>query len=181
MLNALEIISQYYRPGSKAYELLVMHSRQVADKAVGIADKLDGYTVDSGFVEEAALLHDIGIFLTDASSLGCYGPHPYLRHGYLGRQLLQNEGLPRHALVCERHVGAGITRRDVLERQLPLPAKNMLPLSLEEKIICYADKFYSKNGTTPPCEKSFGSVLKELENYGGKQVNRFLEWHQTFS
>ena len=105
-------------------------------------------------MEEAAMLHDIGIFLTHAPSLGCNGPHPYLKHGHLGCKLLEKEGLPKHALVCERHVGVGITRKDVLDHKLPLPAKDMLPLSLEEKIICYADKFFSKNGAYAASRKN---------------------------
>lgn len=177
MLDTLDIISRYYLPGSKSHELLVMHSRHVAHKAVAIAAELTDHTIDAEFVEEAAMLHDIGIFLTNAPSLGCHGPHPYLRHGYLGRKLLQKEGLPRHALVCERHVGAGITRQDVLDHGLPLPARDMLPVTMEEKIICYADKFFSKNGGEASQEKSLGSVLNELSNHGGEQVSRFLEWH----
>jgi len=54
-----------------------------------------------GFIEEAALLHDIGIFNTNLPKIGCYGRHPYISHGYLGRELLENEGLAAHALVCE--------------------------------------------------------------------------------
>ena len=180
-MNTIDIISKYYRPGSKAYELLVVHSRQVADKAVAIAARLNGHDIDAGFVEEAAMLHDIGIFLTHAPSLGCSGPHPYLRHGYLGARILKKEGLPRHALACERHVGVGITRKNVLEKELPLPARDMLPVTLPEKIICYADKFYSKNGSTPPREKSPDQVIEELKNYGIEQVDRFLGWHALFS
>jgi hypothetical protein len=39
-LNPIDIILKYYRPGSKAFEMLVVHSRQVADKAIEIAEKL---------------------------------------------------------------------------------------------------------------------------------------------
>ena len=181
MLNAIDIISKYYRPGSSSHELLVMHSRQVAQKAITIAAGLTDHAIDMGFVEEAAMLHDIGIFLTDAPSLGCNGPHPYLRHGYLGRKLMQKEGLPRHALVCERHVGVGISRQEVIDHGLPLPARDMLPVTMEEKIICYADKFYSKNGGKARRKKSLVSVLDELDNYGSEQVGRFLEWHRILS
>lgn len=181
MINPTAIISKYYSPGSKAYELLVVHSQQVAAKAIEIVTKLTGYDLDAVFVEEAAMLHDIGIFLTHAPSLGCNGPHPYLKHGHLGYKLLEKEGLHKHALVCERHVGVGITHKDVLGHNLPLPAKDMLPLSLEEKIICYADKFYSKNGTFPPQEKALDHVINEVKNYGVDQVNRFLSWHEQFS
>ena len=180
-MNTIDIISKYYRSGSKVYDLLVVHSRQVADKAIEIAEKLNDRDIDAGFVREAAMLHDIGIFLTDAPSLGCSGPHPYLRHGYLGARILIKEGFDRHALVCERHVGVGITREDVLVHKLPLPARDMLPITLEEKIICYADKFYSKNGSTPSREKSLDQVVADLKNYGVDQADRFLEWHELFS
>jgi len=180
-LNTLDIILKYYCPGSRAYELLVMHSRQVAGKAIEIAEKMNDRNIDTAFVKEAAMLHDIGIFLTDAPSLGCSGPHPYLRHGYLGARILRKEGFDRHALVCERHVGVGITRENVLDHKLPLPARDMLPITLEEKIICYADKFYSKNGSTPPREKSLDQVVADLENYGNDQMDRFLEWHALLS
>ena len=180
MINPISIISKYYRPGSKAYELLLVHSQQVANKAVEIASQLNGRNIDAGFVEEAAMLHDIGIFLTHAPSLECRGPHPYLRHGVLGGRILNKEGLGRHALVCERHVGAGIARQDVLDQGLPLPAKEMLPVTLEEKIICYADKFFSKNGGAAPREKALDEVVQELRTYGTAQAERFLNWHSSF-
>ncbi len=59
------------------------------------------------------MLHDIGIFLTNAPHIGCYGDKPYICHGYLGREILDKEGLPGHAMVCERHVGAGLTVTDI--------------------------------------------------------------------
>ncbi|MBW2611756.1 MAG: HD domain-containing protein [Deltaproteobacteria bacterium] len=180
-MNPIGIISKYYEPDSKAYNLLVTHSRQVADKALAIAANLPDHNLDMGFLKEASMLHDIGIFLTDAPGLGCNGRHPYLLHGLLGRRLLEKEDLPRHALVCERHVGVGISKKDVLNRGLPLPPRDMLPLSLDEKIICYADKFYSKNGTMPPREKSLDDVVDGIQNYGSDQVDRFLNWHGMFS
>ena len=57
----------------------------------------------------------------------------------------------------------------------------MLPVTLEEQIICYADKFYSKNGATPPREKSLDQVVQELKSYGTEQAGRFLKWHARFS
>ena len=47
---------------------------------------------DIEFIRTAALLHDIGIFMTHAPKFGCFGDHPYLAHGYLGRELLEREG-----------------------------------------------------------------------------------------
>ena len=59
------------------------------------------------------MLHDIGIFLTHAPQIGCHGDKPYICHGYLGRELLEKEGFPRHAIVCETHVGVGLTIADI--------------------------------------------------------------------
>ena len=89
--------------------------------------------------------------------------------------------MPDHALVCERHVGVGITRTDIQSHGLPLPDRDMLPVSLAETIVCYADKFYSKNGNGAGGEKSLDQVMKGLENYGPDQVERFMAWHRVFA
>ena len=107
-MNALAIINKYYSEENELKHILLTHSRSVADKALQIAVKHPELHLDTGFLEEAALLHDIGIFMTDASGIQCFGTHPYICHGYLGSELLMKEGYPRHALVCERHTGAGI-------------------------------------------------------------------------
>lgn len=172
----MELIQRYYPPGSKAYSLLVHHSRLVAGKALRVAERMKEYAPDLEFIEEAAMLHDIGIFLTDAPKLGCYGSNPYIAHGYLGRALLEEEGLPRHALVCERHVGTGLTVEDIDQHRLPLPRREMLPLTLEERIICFADKFYSKREESLSDEKPLEEVRASIAQYGDAQLRRFDEW-----
>ena len=56
----------------------------------------------------------------------------------------------------------------------------MRPVSIEEQIICYADKFFSKNGNGNGREKSIAEVLKEIEPYGPDKVKRFEGWLQLF-
>lgn len=58
-----------------------------------------------------------------------------------GADLMRKEGFPRHALVCERHTGAGMSLQSIIDQQLPVPHRNMVPVSLEEQVICFADKF----------------------------------------
>ena len=123
---------------------------------------------------------DIGIFLTHTPDLGCTGVHPYVCHGYLGRELLEEKGLFRHALVCERHVGVGISAADIHREKLPLPARDMRPVSIEEEIICYADKFFSKSKTGNGKEKSVADILIGLAPYGRDKVDRFLSWVDRF-
>ncbi len=179
-MNPIDIINRYYDNTSKAYHILVSHGEKVAAKALSIARRVSHLDPDTDFIKEAALLHDIGMFLTRSPSLDCHGDYPYVSHGYLGRELLENEGFKQHALVCERHIGVGITREDIRQQNLPLPDRDMLPISIEEEIICYADKFFSKNGGINGGEKSVHQILETLGPYGQDKVARFKKWMEMF-
>jgi len=179
-MNALDILGQFYAPDSKSYRILTEHGRLVAEKALAAAVRVSRFDPDLDFIQAAAILHDIGIFLTNSPVLGCYGAEPYVRHGILGREILDALGLPRHGLVCERHVGVGISTEDVRRFKLPLPERDMLPVTIEEQLICYADKFFSKNGNGPPREKSDEEILAGLELYGKDKVARYLGWKKLF-
>ena len=159
-----------------AYSILVHHSKLVAEKALQVAGRISTQGPDLRFIEEASMLHDIGIFLTNAPNMGCYGDKPYICHGYLGKELLEKEGLPRHAIVCERHVGTGITVNDIKTGNLPLPCRAMAPVTLEEQIICFADKFYSKLGNNFMDEKTIPQIRSELARHGESKVRKFDEW-----
>lgn len=50
--------------------------------------------------------------------------------------------------IVIRHVGVGISVKDVHQFNLPLPARDMLPISIEEQLICYADSFFPRTETT---------------------------------
>jgi uncharacterized protein len=156
------------------------HAVAVARKAVEVASRLPRLGPDIAFIEEAAMLHDIGICFTNAPSIGCRGTYPYVCHGYLGRQLLEDRGLGRHALVCERHVGTGLSAAEIHGRGLPLPERDMLPESIEEQIICYADKFFSKKNKELNTERPISEVIRDLEKYGPEPVRRFLDWVDRF-
>jgi uncharacterized protein len=181
IMTPLEIIKKYYRPGSMAFRVLVAHGEAVARKAQEAAVRVRHLRPDETFIAEASLLHDIGIFMTKAPRLGCYGDHAYICHGYLGRELLEREGLTRHALVCERHVGVGLDVSDIDLLHFPLPRRDMLPLSLEEKIICYADKFFSKTIGALDAEKPLDEVRASIRRYGKDKLAAFEEMHLAFS
>ena len=85
----------------------------------------------------------------------------------------------RHALVCERHTGAGLSVEDIISQSLPLPHRDMLPLSIEEKLICYADKFYSKSGDIRR-EKPFDKVVESMRRHGEDTLERFMQLHELF-
>ena len=54
----------------------------------------------------------------------------------------------------------------------------MVPVSMEEKIICFADKFYSKSH--PGKEKSIKKIRRNLAKHGEQQVAIFDEWCKLF-
>jgi len=179
-MNPLEIIAEFYEPGSESFQILVKHGQQVANKAIDVAKRVPHLKPNLKFINEAAMLHDVGIFETNTPELGCSGKHPYVCHGCLGRKILEKKGLPQHALVCERHVGIGITAEEINLNNLPLPQRDMVPISIEEQIICFADKFFSKNGKMDRCEKSVEDILNNLRRYGPDKVERFQNWMHLF-
>ena len=177
-MNPIEIIENYYPIDRDVYKILVAHSRDVATKALQIASMHPEMNLDLQFVEEAAMLHDIGIIYTNAPDLDCHGERPYICHGYLGHDLLMKEGFPKHALVCERHTGTGLSLQHIIDSKLPIPHRDMMPLSLEEQLICFADKFYSK--TKLGQEKTQDQIEKSLLRHGEETAARFAAWRKLF-
>lgn len=176
-MNPLEIIDKYCKEDELRHILLV-HSRAVADKALTIARNHPELQADEHFIEEAALLHDIGIVRVNAPAIACVGTEPYICHGILGAEILRAEGLGRHALVCERHTGTGLTLQQIIAQQLPLPHRDMQPVSIEEQIICFADKFFSK--TRLESEKSAEQARRSLEKFGEEGLVKFDAWCTCF-
>ena len=174
-----KIIDKYYPVENELKHILMVHSSSVALKALRIVDAHPELQVDRRFVEEAAMLHDIGIFQCDAPGIHCHGSEPYILHGRIGAELLRREGFPRHARVCERHTGAGITKGEIVEQRLPLPPQDFLPETLEEQIVCYSDKFFSKTRLT--VEKTIEQAERSLMKFGPAGVERFRRWETLFA
>lgn len=175
------IITRYAKD-EELKRLLMLHSECVAKKALqvvsacGIEDK-----IDRQFVVDASMLHDIGISRCDAPSIHCFGTAPYIRHGVEGALILKKEGLDeKYCRVCERHTGSGLTAKEIKEQHLPLPLRDYIPETLEEKLICYADKFYSKSGD-PSSEKPLEKVEASMKRHGGEAWERFVELREQFT
>ena len=177
-MEPLKLLEKYAEGDAALLHVLEVHSRKVAEMALRLARRHPELCLDETFVYEAAMLHDIGIVRTDAPGIHCHGTEPYLRHGLLGGEILRAEGLPRHARVAERHTGTGLTAQAILEQQLPLPAIDLVPETLEEQLICYADKFYSK--THLEREKSYEKARHSLEQFGLEGLVIFDRWYRMF-
>lgn len=177
-MDPISIIQKYYNIDSPAYHILLQHSQDVTNKAVEVCQRHPELNADISFVYQAAMLHDIGIIYTNAPKIGCNGINPYILHGFIGAELMRKEGFPLHAQVCERHTGTGLTKEDIQQRHIPLPDGIYTPKSIEEKIICYADKFYSK--THLGKEKTFEEIIKSLSKHSNNHAEKFTQWHVLF-
>lgn len=164
-----------------AQEILRGHSEAVAALALQINhDRALG--LDPEQVCHAAMMHDVGIVATNAPGIGCHGTEPYIRHGIIGADMLRAAGEPEWvARVAERHTGAGLTPEDIARQGLPLPIGRILvPETTLERLICYADKFYSKRPGALDVMKSLEKVRTEMAHHGADTLARFEDMHREF-
>lgn len=165
------VINKYYPEGTPLRHVLMTHSQQVCQRALAIANALNpGIPPEN--ITAAAMMHDVGICLVDAPAIHCHGTRPYIMHGLLGKQLLQTEGMPQWlGEICARHTGAGITPADIEAQNLPLPPGDYMPRTTLQRLICYADKFYSKTrlGQT----KTLDQVRQSMLRLGNQSLERF--------
>ena len=180
-INYQSVIDHFYKEDDALRHILLVHSRQVAGKALQIALRHPELQLDTDFLETAAMLHDIGIIRCDAPGIQCFGTEPYICHGRIGAEMLRNllgQEAESIARVCERHTGAGLTEKDIVSQDLPLPHQDFLPETIAEQVICYADKFYSKSHLER--EKTVEQASRSLAKFGSEGVERFRKWAQMF-
>lgn len=159
--QAIDILKKY-APNKKIFDTVLKHSLKVQEIALRIAKKIP--QADMEFIRTASLLHDIGRFKCPPGPLT-------IKHGIAGAEILRKEKLPKHALVAERHLGAGISKKDIKEQKLKLPLKDHIPKSIEEKIITHADNlvFGAREGT-------FNEVLERFrKELGEKYTRKFVK------
>ncbi len=174
-----EIIDNNYPAGSKARGILLSHSHSVADEALAIARRLH-LPLNEDEIVAAAMLHDIGIIATNAPGIDCHGTEPYLVHGAVGADMLRAAGVPEiYARIAERHTGAGLSAEEIAASGLPFPpGRCYMPETILEKLICYADCYYSKGGDG--IRKSQERVEASMAKFGPDILRRFLLLHKEF-
>ncbi len=163
--EAIKLLKKY-ASNKENFNGVLRHSKVVQKLALDIGKKVKD--VDLDFIKSASLLHDIGRFKTGVKG------KDVVKHGIFGADILRKEGLREHALVAERHMGAGISREDIEEQGLELPLNDYIPISKEEKIICHADTlvFGERVGTIEEAVEKFS---KELGKKVAKKIKRLAE------
>lgn len=178
-VDYFKIINRHIKPGSLLYSVYLPHVVLVTAKALEIAERLELSEREKRFIEEAAMLHDIGVVKTRAD-FGCNGNLPYICHSIEGRKILDKEGLPRHALVAERHTGVGIFKEEIREKNLPLPRRDFVVKTMPEKIISWADIFFSKTPDNLWRERTLEEARASIAIYGNRHKGIFDEWAKLF-
>jgi uncharacterized protein (TIGR00295 family) len=139
---------------------VINHCIAVRDIAVKIAKKAD---VNIELVEAGSLLHDIGRSKT-------HGIHHAIEGVKIAKKLNLDESIIR---IIECHIGAGILSKDA--KELGLPVKDYLPVSLEEKIVCHADNLVNGNKRQPVEIEVEKALTRGLKEYAIRLVNLHKE------
>ena len=176
-MNKYFKILKKYSTSEDSFGIVLNHSLIVLGKSIEIINIKKLYNwIDFDLIVSGCILHDIGVFGVRNSGLDSTKRIDYLRHGILGGKILRKEGLPEEALIAERHIGSGLSKEYIMQNNLPLPKKDFFPITLEQKLICYADKFHSKSGKIDTID----SIKKEMKGFGKEPLRRFLELDKLF-
>ena len=144
---------------------VVNHCQAVARLALETAEILNkkGLKVDLELVEIGALLHDIGRSMTHT-----------VDHAIKGAEIAKKSGLPKQVVsIIKRHVGGGITSNEA--KALGWPTDDLyVPLTLEEKVVSYADKLIEK-GKRVSVELAIDQLYRESKPEAAERVRKLHE------
>jgi uncharacterized protein (TIGR00295 family) len=135
--NAQQALALHKKYGSN--DRIVGHCQACARISKLLSEKAKGrgnaINLDAAFA--GALLHDIGRSQTQLVS-----------HGYVGAGLLEEEGVDSVVVeIVRRHVGAGISPEEAVK--LGFPPGDYIPTTLEQKLVCFADKMLDGDKARP--------------------------------
>ena len=147
--------------------------------------KVSGGIAPKDYVDEYAafaggLLHDIGTYFVLAKDgskaadgkLEFDGPN-YILHGLRGYNYLIDNGFSEDiAQFARNHTGVGLTREQVVAQNLPLPAGDYIPRTVEQEIVMVADKYNSKS--IPPRFLTVDTYRRKAERFGEENAKRWM-------
>jgi uncharacterized protein len=173
----IRVIHQQNAPSRQLFELVHGHCQvvwQIAQQLLSARPQ----PVDPALVQVGCLIHDLGVYRLVLPS-GEMDSANYLRHGILGAQLLADLGYPPElGRFCSHHIGTGLSRQEIIARQLPIPPADYFPTTVAERLVAYADKFHQKS--TPPRFVSIASYLARTKDRGPEKAAQFTALRAEF-
>jgi uncharacterized protein len=143
---------------------VINHCKAVAELALETANILKdrGFQINFGLVEIGGLLHDIGRSKTHT-----------VRHAVVGAEIAESAGLPDSVVsIIKRHVGGGITTSEA--EKLGWPKDVYVPITLEEKVVSYADKLI-ENSKRAPIDSTVKKLSGELKWEAAERIQKLHE------
>jgi uncharacterized protein len=167
-LKEIETLHKKYAPNDRLFDLVFTHCKIVRDIAVQIAiDKK--LSVNEELLITGALLHDIGTYAF-IEQFEKTGESKYYQHAVAGYQIVKNEGVPEDVCkIVQHHMRLGLTKEQIKYESLDIPLEDYSPVTTEEEVVMYADKFHSKK----PQFNSYESYLSFIQQFGKEQVVKF--------
>jgi len=142
-------------------EKVINHCKAVTDLALETTNVLEerGFKIDFALVEVGALLHDIGRSKTHT-----------VHHAVVGAEIAKSAGLPDSVVsIIKRHVGGGITASEA--EKLGWPKDVYVPITLEEKVVSYADKLI-ENSKRAPIDVTIEKLSEEMKYDAAERVRK---------
>jgi len=161
--QAIELLKKHSKDDI-SFKKVLAHSKAVQKKAMELAKGVQD--IDHDYIKTSSLLHDIGRFDTY--------PDNTEKHGIIGGDILRKENLHEYATIAERHLGAGISKEDIVEQGIDLPLKDYIPLTREEKIITHADNLTAGDKHITK-EQAIDRYEKELGEKAASKVRKLAQ------
>jgi uncharacterized domain HDIG len=176
MIKKILQLHEKYAPNREILETILVHSQinwEIAQQLI----EHNNLDVDKDLVHIGCLVHDIGCYkLVDRNGIRQKGKQG-LTHGILGAEILADEGYSQEIQrFASHHTGMGLTKEEIAERKLPLPHRDFVPQTDEEKLVSYVDKFHSKD----PQFNSFEYQRRKMAEFGERSVKAFDDLAKKF-
>lgn len=175
MLPTDKQIESLHRTHAKSeadFQLVYTHCRIVEAIAMQLLDARPIDNVDRQLVHIGCLLHDIGAYQVLENGKFVRG----VRHGVIGETILRDEGFPEIIWrFASHHTGVGLTKQDVIDQHIPIPATDYTAQTDEERLVMYVDKFHSKSNPPhePPYFCTFEWYRHSIQQFGEDKTTKF--------
>ena len=177
-MNKTDIIALHkkYAENDEAFDLVYTHCTIVAEIAMDAVER-NSMVVDSDILYQACMLHDIGTYVLFQPSLHTFKKIGYRLHAPIGAMMLADEGLDEKVVEAVRtHVMMGLSKQEIIDHGDMLPQIDFTTQSLEAELVCYADRFHSKN----PQFNDPDTYLKKLQETYPIQAKKFHDTLERF-